>query len=226
MLILLIEGCCRNHIIQCRKMNRKHASLWRSKCMSFIWFEVFICSVTVLYADSQEKIWSRQWTKNHSSDCSEEPGWSSGISLTHSLLVCLSFPLLLFISASLFHTLPLLSLYSLFSCSLCLTFCYFFEKRASPASKPQLKNQDKSHKQFSSFFFASPPLPIFWLSLFQSQLFSLKICHWETHMALKDHFKSNKQLSSERESRVSMDHFESTSKATERRGMRMGKGGW
>lgn len=79
---------------------------------------------------------------------------------------------------------------------------------------------------FLNFFFASPPLPIFWLSLFQSQLFSLKICHWETHMALKDHFKSNKQLSSERESRVSMDHFESTSKATERRGMRMGKGGW
>lgn len=152
MLILLIEGCCRNHIIQCRKINRKHASLWRSKCMSFIWFEVFICSVTVLYADSQEKIWSRQWTKNHSSDCSEEPGWSAGISLTHSLLVCLSFPLLLFISAFLFHTLPLLSLYPLFSCSLCLTFCYFFEKRASPASKPQLKNQDKSRKQFSSFF--------------------------------------------------------------------------
>lgn len=79
---------------------------------------------------------------------------------------------------------------------------------------------------FLHFFFASPPLPIFWLSLFQSQLFSLKICHWETHMALKDHFKSNKQLSSERESRVSMDHFESTSKATERRGMRMGKGRW
>lgn len=158
---------------------------------------------------------------------SRTPGWSAGISLTHSLLVCLSFPPLLFISASLFHTLPLLSLYSLLSRSLRLTFCcYFFEKHASPASKPPQKNQDKSRKQFSSFFFASPPLPIFWLSLFQSQLFSLKVCHWETHMALKDHFKSNKQLSSERESRVSMGHFKSTSKARERRGIRIGKGGW
>lgn len=158
MLILLIEGYCRNHIIQCRKMNRKHASLWRSKCMSFIWFDVllkFLYAVSRFYTLThriKSEVGSEPKVIHLTAVRSRTPGWSAGISLTHSLLVCLSFPPLLFISASLFHTLPLLSLYSLLSRSLCLTFCYFFEKHASPASKPQQKNQDKSRKQFSSFY--------------------------------------------------------------------------
>lgn len=47
---------------------------------------------------------------------SRTPGWS-GSSLTHSLLVCLSVPPLLFFAPSLFHALILLSLHPLFSCS-------------------------------------------------------------------------------------------------------------
>lgn len=106
---------------------------------------------------------------------SRTPGWS-GISLTHSLLVCLYFPPLLFITPSLFHALMLLSLHPLLSCSPCLLFSHSFVKHAYPTSKLHHNNPDKSHKQFSAVLFIfclSSTSNLLTLSLFQSQLFSL-----------------------------------------------------
>lgn len=120
-------------------------------------------------------------TTNHLSKTAERsgtPGWSAGISflfflslaLSYSLLVCLSFPPLLFIAPSLLHTPTLLSLHSFSSCSpssmsVQLAHCTIITQIKAINSFLQ--------RSFIFFFFASPPLPIIWLSLFQSQLFSL-----------------------------------------------------
>lgn len=117
---------------------------------------------------------------------------------SHSfLLVCISFPTL---PSFLFTAHERLSLLSLSFCSLSdIPLSNLLIQRANRTIITQIKVINSL--QWSSFFCLSSTSYHQTLPLFQSQLFSLLT------MPLKDtvpeeHFKSNKQLSSERESRA------------------------
>lgn len=142
--------------------------------MLTLWSRLDIQSGGSVDAESQDQTWSWQWTNQTpiflTAVRSRTPGWS-GISLTHSLLVCLSFPPLLFIAPSLFNTLTLLSLNYLFSCLQSLLFSHSFVKHAYPTSKPHYNNPDKGYKPFSAVLLHFLPLLHFlsFASLFVSK---------------------------------------------------------
>lgn len=123
-------------------------------------------------------------------------GWS-GITLTHLLLVCISIPTP---PSFLFTAHKRLSLLSLSFCSLSdIPLSNLLIQRANRTIITQIKVINSLQR--SSFSCLSSTSYHQTLPLFQSQLFSL------LSMPLKDtvpeeHFKSNKQLSSERESRA------------------------